>query len=497
MKKKTKIILIAILLLSFFLRVYKFKSFYIFSHDQDLASWVIKDILVNGHLRLIGQETSSQGVFIGALFYYLQIPFYLIGKMNPLPSVFLPIILGVLATYSSFFVVSRVISSKKVGLTTALIYASSSLIVFIDREVAPTMPVMLWSIWYLYSLFLVYKGNGRFGFILWGFLLGLVWQINLALDILAPLILIPLIFLKKGSKNKKIDFKAILLGLVVLVMTSAPLILFEVRHDFSQTKAIVLSLTTQKDFIQGTATGLAKLDRVMQLVNRNSLLIFSKYYFARPSMVLWSLVALFIYLAKKKKISPFLVVTALVWQLIYILFFSVVSLNVSEYYFNGMNIIWIIIASTGLVELLKSKKLKKLFYVLLGLFLVSNIYYIFNYNTDKKGYVQKVELVREIKADSIEQGYPCIAISYITNPGYNLGYRYLFWLEGMHVNRPKSLSPVYSIVYPHSLVNSIDKSFGSLGLIYPDYKRYTEEGIKKSCEGENANETDSMIGFTQ
>ena len=102
MNNKVKIILFSILILSFLLRLYNFRSYYVFSHDQDLASWIIKDILVNGHLRLIGQETSSQGVFIGALFLLSPNTFLSFGRMSPLSAVFLPVILGVFATYSLF-----------------------------------------------------------------------------------------------------------------------------------------------------------------------------------------------------------------------------------------------------------------------------------------------------------------------------------------------------------------------------------------------------------
>lgn len=491
MNGKTKTILIAILFLSFFLRAYNFRSYYVFSHDQDLASWIIKDIIINGHLRLIGQETSSQGAFIGALFYYLQIPFYLLGRMNPLPSVFLPIILGVFATYSVFFVFSK-IASLKVGLIGSFIYAISALIVFTDREVVPTMPVMLWTIWYLYSLFLIYKNKYTSGFILYGLLIGLIWHLNLALIILSPLIIVVFIF-----SNRKINIKAITFGLLVLFITSSPLILFEYRHNFSQTKSIYLSLVTEKDFVEGTSKGFPKLDRVMQLVNKNSMSIFSKNIFIKPSLIFISLFTLLIYFIKTKKINNFLGTTLLLWIGLYIGFFSINSLNVSEYYFNGMNIVWILIASLGLLELSKNKFGLKMFYILAILFLYSNLNYIFKFNSDKKGYVEKVELVKNIKEDSIKHNYPCISISYITNPGYDLGYRYLFWLEKMHVNKPISMSPVYTIVFPHDLVDRIDKSFGSLGLIYPDYDRYNEKGVLESCSGDNSNLTDPMFGYTQ
>ena len=67
----------------------------------------------------------------------------------------------------------------------------------------------------------------------------------------------------------------------------------------------------------------------------------------------------------------------------------------------------------------------------------------------------------------------------------------------MHVNRPVSGSPVYSIVFPHSMVDKIDKSFGSLGLIYPDYSRYNENDVNQSCQGANSNLTDPMFGYTE
>lgn len=483
-QEKYKIILTLILLLAFFLRIYNFRSFYVFSHDQDLASWIIKDIL-SGHFRLIGQETSSLGVFIGALFYYIQIPFYLIGKMDPLGSVFLPTMIGVFATYSIYFVVNKIFNTK-IGLISAFIYAASALIVFIDREVAPTMPVMLWSIWYLYSLYLVYKNKYLKGFILFGLLIGLIWHLNMTLIILSPLIIIAYLF-----SSRKINTKAIVLGILVLIISNLPLIVFEVRHNFSQTKAIYLSITTPKDYIEGTSRGLAKLDRVMQLVNRNAIGVFSKHDFVHPSLVFMFLTGLLFYLIKIKKIDSFLGTLFVVWLGLYITFFSLNSKNPSEYYFNGMNIVWIIITSISLSNLSKLK------YLFLLLFLITNLNYIIRYNPDKKGYVEKMNLIKEIDEDRIKHGYPCISISYITSPGYDLGYRYLFYLKNMHVNKPKSLAPVYTIVYPHNLVNEIDKPFGSLGLIYPDYERYNEEDIAKSCDGENANLTEPMFGYTE
>lgn len=116
---------------------------------------------------------------------------------------------------------------------------------------------------------------------------------------------------------------------------------------------------------------------------------------------------------------------------------------------------------------------------------------------NRSGYKYKKALVKEIKADASSHGFECVSVSYITDPGLDKGYRYFFWLYGMHVNNPDSKSPVYTIVYPLKPIFKVDKTFGSIGLIYPDYWRYSDDQVKISCLGEDSNLTDPMQGFTK
>lgn len=187
----------------------------------------------------------------------------------------------------------------------------------------------------------------------------------------------------------------------------------------------------------------------------------------------------------------------LVWLLVYILFFTFNAIIVSEYYLNGMTIVWILIASLFVNYLLRGRRYRDWAYAVIWTFVIINMFKFFTLSVNRSGYVYRRALVSFIKDDSQKHDYPCISISYITDPGYELGYRYLFRIEKMHVNRPSSGSPVYTIVFPHSLVGSIDKSFGALGLIYPDYKRYSPDEVSKSCLGEDANLTDPLFGFTR
>src|SRR5258708_10546018 len=257
-------ILLLILVAGIFLRAYHPLQLFQYGHDNDLTGWFVRDILFNHHIRLIGQETSSHGIFIGPYFYYLQIPFYLLTGLDPAGSLLVPIILGGLAIFSVYFVFKEIFN-KNAGLIGAAVYSLSVLIVFTDREVVPTMPVVLWTIWFLYALNRILKGKGK-GYLIIGLLIGLIWSINLQLVILLPLILLAQIFSKKN-----INFKELIIGVLIAFVLNIPFLGFEVRHGFQQTRSLILSLTTNKDYVAGTSTGFAaKLDRTMQLVYKNT-----------------------------------------------------------------------------------------------------------------------------------------------------------------------------------------------------------------------------------
>lgn len=106
--------LLAILVLGLFPQTYQAKQLFLYSRDQDLAEWITKDIVFNHHLRLIGQEASMQGAFIGPLFYCSLMPFYPAFKMDPIGGVVLVTLLGLLSIWSFYFVLGEV-PEKRLG----------------------------------------------------------------------------------------------------------------------------------------------------------------------------------------------------------------------------------------------------------------------------------------------------------------------------------------------------------------------------------------------
>ncbi len=263
-KKKPYLFLFtAILLIGLFFRSYHVLKWLNFDHDSELFSWIVKDIVVNHHFRLIGQLTTAPGIFIGPLYYYCLVPFFLLFNMDPIGSVIPIIILGMLTIASYYFVFSKLFN-KNVGLVGSFIYAVSIQTVELDRRVVPSTPTGIWVIWYLYTVFMLARGNFKVLPIL-GILIGLIWHVHIAL---APtLIAVPIaFFIAKRIPSKK----QMGIFLLITIISSLPLIIFESRHQFVQSKSFIKNLTAnfgnggqiseQREIILGKENENAKLN---------------------------------------------------------------------------------------------------------------------------------------------------------------------------------------------------------------------------------------------
>ena len=485
---KKNLLLFAIILIGFFLRTFQLKERFLYGHDQDLASWFIKDVVIDKHFRLIGQETSTQGVFIGAFYYYLLVPFYIMSAMDPIGGTYLVTLLGIIGIISIYFVFSKVFT-KDTGLIAAFIYSVSFYTIANDREVVPTMPVILWTVWFIYALNLLLKGKEKKAFILFGVLIGLIWHINFALVL--TLILIPavIILFKISFKLKNLIY-----GFSVLTLVSMPLLLFESRHGFQQIRAIYFSLTKpQSDVV---FFGLKKFSRVIFLMSKNihGLFMGLSPWITQKQVVLGILVV-FVFITWKKILRKEWSIIFLIWVLTYVLFFSLYSKIVSEYYLNGTIIVFMAIVSLWISKLLRNENSKHWGVILLFLFFVYNMIEFFGTPINKSGYIQRKEIVSEIKKDSEQHNYPCVAISYITKPGHNLGYRYFMYLANLKTKHISEDVPVYTVVYPLDPIYPTDITRGAIGLIYPDYKRYNLDRVVETCQGNNSNIDDPIWGF--
>lgn len=486
LKNNPKIIYLAlavIILLGLFFRTYKLETFYTFNHDQDLYSWIVKDILVDHHFRLIGQLTSIDGVFIGPLFYYLLVPFFALFNMDPIGANVLTIGIGLATILSLYFVFSRFFG-KTTGIIGAFLFAVSWPNAFWDKWVVPTQPTIIWSLWYLYALLLLMRGDFK-SLIIIGVLFGLIWHIHVAL--LPLVLLVPLaLFLSK----KRPPIKSYLISLVPFLVLTSPFWLFEIRHDFQQISGFINSLTEDRGRISG-------ISRFIKVIEGSSGALIGSFLYgvSIPALlgpIVW--VATFLAVRMKKIVTQKEQLILLAWIVLSLGSQFVSKRPISEYYFINVAVTFFLLISLLLSYLYHQKKLSYVALVFLAGFFIYNLSSLLNRPESLDGYIQKKRAIEYIKQDALVNGYPCISINYITDFGNGVGFYYLLWFNNLHTIKPGTGAPVYNIVIPWDRSrDEIHARFGAIGIILPKVKDFAKT---QECNNPE-NEVLPLLGFTK
>lgn len=484
------LLFLLILAVGVYLRNFQVVYRYEYAHDADLFSWIVKDIVVNHHIRLIGQLTSAPGIFIGPLYYYSLIPFFLLFNMDPIAAIIPISILGIF-TIISYWLVFYKLFNKTVGLIAMTLYSVFLPLIELDRRVVPSTPTNIWVVWYFYAIISITRGNYSVLPLL-GVLIGLIWEIHIAL--IPALIAIPVavIVSKKLPKIRQVVY-----FFAAVTLTSIPLVLFEVRHNFQQTLSFIGNFTSN----HGGSTGAFKFIQVVNMINKNvNTLLFTPQSPAITSTPIFTLVILLIgiFLMKKKLIPTKELLVLYIWFFGVVMFFTFSSSLISEYYFANLDVIFITIFSLLLFFIYRVSKIGMI--IVFGLLLiltVKNIYFFSTEYTYLKGYNERKAVVDFISQDAKNKGYPCVAISYITAIGENVGLRYFLWLKGVKVVKITKDAPIYNVVIPDEYaLGQIEKKFGHIGIITPKDVP-SKAVIEKACQGENVNLTAPVFGFTE
>ncbi len=241
---KTILFLILILLLAAFLRLYRISSHMGFLGDEGRDVLVAKDIL-SGQFTLLGPRSSAGDFYMGPFYYYLITPFLLLFNYDPVGPAIMVALFGV-ATVLLVYIVGKNFFGRLTGLFAAALYAVSTLVLAYSHSSWNPDVLPFFSLLLIYTVFnVVTKSKPWKHFLLIGILLGICLQLHY-LSLFLAVIITVYIFIIQWQKNKKIifvplfkNYLGILLGAVISL---SPFILFELRHNFLNTKGILTFL---------------------------------------------------------------------------------------------------------------------------------------------------------------------------------------------------------------------------------------------------------------
>ncbi len=236
-------LIVLILLLAAFLRLYRLPEYMEFLGDQGRDMLIIRDLLKNGNLFFIGPTTSMGHMYLGPYYYYLIAPFLLIFNFNPIgPSVFVAL-LSVLTCYL-IYKISCAWFNKPIAFLSSLLFAISPVVIKYSNFSWNPNVMPLFSLLFIYFVSqAVFKNKPRD---LLFATLAFIMAINshyLAVLLLPPaflLLLYKFLKVKKDSKNPNKSFSLyLLLSFLLFLVSLTPQILFDIRHNGQNINAFI------------------------------------------------------------------------------------------------------------------------------------------------------------------------------------------------------------------------------------------------------------------
>ena len=403
---------------------------FLFDHGRDMLA--VKKIVVDNKLTLIGPHTGFQGLFHGPIWYYLlAIPFFFSGG-DPVASVLLMVVLGILSIILGYFV-GRSLFSRATGLLLALFIAFSPSSVFLSRFFWNPYPIpSLMLVFYFFVLKIV--RDKKANVFLWGlsgFVAGMIGQFNLAFGffMIPATALLILIF----GIRKLESFVAALFGCLITFLSQ---VLFESRHDFLMTRSLI-------KFFAGESRGLGEVvifpTRFFHRLNeleRSTILSISQDKFL-AYCIFFLAVFIFVFLSRRKEkkeklISNFIALAIL--PSIMFLGFLIFPYVAWSYYWIGLQTTYYLFLAVVFGTLLQLEESKFFQLVVISVLIIWGTYtlvspslYVAKGEGGPTTYKNEINAIDWIYQDA---GGEPFGLFVYTPPVYDYAYQYLFWWRG-------------------------------------------------------------------
>ncbi len=460
-KIKTPVWFCLILIFAAGLRLYGLQTAG-FDYDQEYAANFAYRVVQEYPIQMIGQNLSVGGLFMGPFYFYFLTPFFIAANLHPIGGVFGSITLG-LITIAAYFYIFKSVFGLKAAIIASLLRASLSSFLGADLAMTPAFSADLPA---LVTWFCFYKyWNNRLNYLIpLSFLFGLYTSYH---PILFPFYLVFLIIL--AFKRSLPNWKILILSLFALFIPLLPLIRFEYHHDFLEIKRL-FSLGSEN----GDPVNTLNYSRLAWLLNAsffNPIYTFFGIYsqdFVSTVGKTWGILfylPLFILIFLRRNFwkDPFHKIVFLSTYALFITYYFFLPISLTEYYLLGTSTLFFIYAVASFSQV----KSKLVIFMVITALICINLYQWHQQVTrnDSMTLHDKEQIVAKIKASTGEN--EDFFVSFITKPGYNFGYPYLFKIY----NRIPSNDPqprTFNIVSPKSMVgDKFDFESGDIGLILP------------------------------
>jgi len=342
------ILILLILILAAFLRLYKIGEYMTFLGDEGRDVLVALSIL-QGHFTLLGPRASAGNFFTGPIYYYMMAPFLWLFHLNPVGPAIMVALFGIATVYLIYHI-GKEFFDLKTALIAASLYAVSPLVITYTHSSWNPNTVPFFS---LLTLFILYKAVSNKKswkyYLIVGFLLGICIQLHYISLFLAVIVAVSLLVMHWYLNKKLIILQLIYYYLEIFlgfVIGFSPFILFEVRHGFPNTKTIIQFITSDT-----TSHSYSTYSAFYQPIEDVFFRLFGRLIFNYPSsvnynsypliylhlyglvVIILSIASIIVLLNHKNKFAVILLGT---WLFFGVILFGLYKKPIYDYYFVFM-----------------------------------------------------------------------------------------------------------------------------------------------------------------
>ncbi|MDQ5951526.1 MAG: 2 protein [Patescibacteria group bacterium] len=333
--------LLLILILASYFRLWRLNEAFHFMGDQGRDALIVSRIFTQNDLVFVGPVMSVGNIYLGPLYYYFMLPFLMLSYPSPVGPVYAVAIANILAVFFLFQLGKKLVGERASLFAAAMMAVSVIAIVHSRFSWNPNI-IPLVSIFLVVSSYYALIKNPKYWIVV-AACLGLIVQLHYVTLLSGAAAGVLYIYdLFKHQKVKKDVYNRVIVGVSGLVVIGAllsPLILFDMRHDWLNVKALQSLATDEKNFVQADQSFGNKIGAIGEnLVDRSSLILFDKVVgkneILNPILILIVLVILVLSMMithqKKKDISGISVL--MVFLIVGIVGFSFYEKDMYDHY---------------------------------------------------------------------------------------------------------------------------------------------------------------------
>jgi len=249
-KNNYLILLILIILLAAFLRFWRLPDYMTFLGDEGRDALAVKRMIVDHKFRLIGPVTSIGNMYLGPLYYYLILPAMVISRLSPVGPAAMVALLGVITAGLVFWFGQEWVG-KKAALIAAFFYALSPIVIIYSRSSWNPNVMPFFALVAMFGIWRVWRQRQFWWLPIIGLSLSFTLQSHWLGLLLFPTVflfwLLTLIDIKKEKASlKRFWWQTLFLILIFLFLTVAPLVWFDLRHNFINANAFKAFFTDRQ-----------------------------------------------------------------------------------------------------------------------------------------------------------------------------------------------------------------------------------------------------------